>query len=206
MAAWAGPGDDTDEEIRLCRIEYLGDDDWGFALYDPATETCEPAVLPGGQPFGSAVEEMRKRRGMTQEQVAVRMGVSVARVSQIESGDVSTQDRQIQVVTPTKVERIAVTVAATTTGPIPSAPTLAPTSAWPDMASASWPLRCSPRRRSAETSPSIFTSATGSLASMLFSGSPGDSTPDLYSALIFTDSASSACAGFSAWTVTAKGR
>ncbi|MGD0704058.1 MAG: hypothetical protein ABSA02_29755 [Trebonia sp.] len=48
--------DDTDEEIRLCRIEYLGDDDWGFALYDPATETYEPAVLPGGQPFGSAVE------------------------------------------------------------------------------------------------------------------------------------------------------
>jgi transcriptional regulator with XRE-family HTH domain len=78
MAAWAGPGDDTDEEIRLCRIEYLGDDDWGFALYDPATETHEPAVLPGGQPFGS--------------EVAVRMGVSVARVSQIESGDVSTQD------------------------------------------------------------------------------------------------------------------
>ena len=58
MAAWAGPGDDTDEEIRLCRIEYLGDQDWGFALYDPATETYEPAVLllPDGQPFGSAVE------------------------------------------------------------------------------------------------------------------------------------------------------
>ena len=35
MAVWAGPGDDTDEEIRLCRIEYLGDDDRGFALYDP---------------------------------------------------------------------------------------------------------------------------------------------------------------------------
>jgi hypothetical protein len=29
---------------------------WGFALYDPATETYEPAVLPGGQRFGSAVE------------------------------------------------------------------------------------------------------------------------------------------------------
>ncbi len=29
---------------------------------------------------------------MTQEQVATRMGVSVARISQIESGDVSTQD------------------------------------------------------------------------------------------------------------------
>jgi transcriptional regulator with XRE-family HTH domain len=36
--------------------------------------------------------EMRKRRGLTQEQVATRMGLSVARVSQIESGDVSTQD------------------------------------------------------------------------------------------------------------------
>src|ERR1700722_4936066 len=41
---------------------------------------------------GWRLAEMRKRRGMTQEQVAVRMGVSVARVSQIESGDVSTQD------------------------------------------------------------------------------------------------------------------
>jgi hypothetical protein len=53
LAAWAGPGDDTDEEIRLCRIEYLGDDDWALALYDPATETYEPQVLPGGMPFGS---------------------------------------------------------------------------------------------------------------------------------------------------------
>jgi len=35
---------------------------------------------------------MRKRRGMTQEQVVERMGVSVARISQIESGDASTQD------------------------------------------------------------------------------------------------------------------
>ena len=41
---------------------------------------------------GWRLAEMRKRRGMTQEQVAARMGVSVARVSQIESGDVSTQD------------------------------------------------------------------------------------------------------------------
>lgn len=41
---------------------------------------------------GWRLAEMRKRRGMTQEQVAVRMGVSGARVSQIESGDVSTQD------------------------------------------------------------------------------------------------------------------
>ena len=55
----------------------------------------------GPEPFAAAMlgdargwrlAEMRKRRGMTQEQVAERMGVSVARVSQIESGDVSTQD------------------------------------------------------------------------------------------------------------------
>jgi DNA-binding XRE family transcriptional regulator len=34
---------------------------------------------------GWRLAEMRKRRGLTQEQVAIRMGVSVARVSQIES-------------------------------------------------------------------------------------------------------------------------
>jgi len=36
--------------------------------------------------------EMRWQRGMPQEQVALRMGTSVALVSQIERGDVSTQD------------------------------------------------------------------------------------------------------------------
>ncbi len=41
---------------------------------------------------GWRLAEMRKRRGLTQEQVAARMGISVARVSQIERGDVSTQD------------------------------------------------------------------------------------------------------------------
>jgi DNA-binding transcriptional regulator YiaG len=41
---------------------------------------------------GWRLAEMRRRRGLTQEQVAARMSVSVARVSQIESGDVSTQD------------------------------------------------------------------------------------------------------------------
>jgi transcriptional regulator with XRE-family HTH domain len=39
-----------------------------------------------------SLAELRKRREMTQDQVATRMGVSVARVSQIEAGDVSTQD------------------------------------------------------------------------------------------------------------------
>lgn len=41
---------------------------------------------------GWRLGDMRKRRGLTQEQVAARMGVSTARVSQIEAGDVSTQD------------------------------------------------------------------------------------------------------------------
>jgi DNA-binding XRE family transcriptional regulator len=35
---------------------------------------------------GWRLAEMRKRRGLTREQVAVRMGVSVAQVSQIEGG------------------------------------------------------------------------------------------------------------------------
>ena len=45
-----------------------------------------------GDARGWRLAEMRRRRGMTQEQVAARMGVSVARVSQIEGGDVSTQE------------------------------------------------------------------------------------------------------------------
>nr|WP_250002487.1 helix-turn-helix transcriptional regulator [Actinoplanes sp. M2I2] len=41
---------------------------------------------------GWRLAELRKRRDLTQEQVASRMGISVARVSQIEAGDVSTQE------------------------------------------------------------------------------------------------------------------
>lgn len=41
---------------------------------------------------GWRLADMRKRRGLTQEQVATRMGITTGRVSQIESGDVSTQD------------------------------------------------------------------------------------------------------------------
>jgi transcriptional regulator with XRE-family HTH domain len=41
---------------------------------------------------GWRLAEMRKRRGLTQQQVATRLGISVARVSQIETGEVSTQD------------------------------------------------------------------------------------------------------------------
>jgi DNA-binding XRE family transcriptional regulator len=41
---------------------------------------------------GWRLAELRRRRGLTQEQVATRMDVTTARVSQIENGDVSTQD------------------------------------------------------------------------------------------------------------------
>jgi DNA-binding XRE family transcriptional regulator len=44
------------------------------------------------QARGWRLAELRKHRGMTQEQVASRMGVSVARVSRIEAGVVSTHD------------------------------------------------------------------------------------------------------------------
>ena len=70
------------------------------------TDHLQRAIDTAGGPeaFDAAVGEMldenrgwrladlRKRREMTQEQVAARMGVSIARVSQIEAGDVSTQD------------------------------------------------------------------------------------------------------------------
>lgn len=55
-----------------------------------AFEAAVAAMLDDAR--GWRLAEMRKRRGLTQEQVAERMGISVARVSQIESGDVSTQD------------------------------------------------------------------------------------------------------------------
>jgi DNA-binding XRE family transcriptional regulator len=55
-----------------------------------AFDAAVGAMLDGAR--GWRLAEMRKRREMTQEQVAARMGVSVARVSQIERGDVSTQE------------------------------------------------------------------------------------------------------------------
>lgn len=41
---------------------------------------------------GWKLAELRRRQGFTQSQLAERMGVTKARVSQIERGDVSTQD------------------------------------------------------------------------------------------------------------------
>ena len=51
LTAWAEGNDDA-EQIPLCRIEYL-DDDWGFAIYDPATETYTDAVLRTGDYAGN---------------------------------------------------------------------------------------------------------------------------------------------------------
>ena len=54
LTAWAGEGNDDDEQIPLYRIEYLGDDDdCGFAIYDPATETYTDAVLRTGDYAGN---------------------------------------------------------------------------------------------------------------------------------------------------------
>jgi transcriptional regulator with XRE-family HTH domain len=55
-----------------------------------AFDTAVSAMLDEAR--GWRLAELRKRREMTQEQVASRMGVSVARVSQIEAGSVSTQE------------------------------------------------------------------------------------------------------------------
>ena len=50
LIAWAG---DSDEQIPALPHRVLGDDeDWGFAHYDPATETYIPALLRTGQPTG----------------------------------------------------------------------------------------------------------------------------------------------------------
>jgi len=56
MDAWAGEGDENDERIRLCRIEYLGGGDWAFALYDPATDAYAEARLANGQYAGSPTD------------------------------------------------------------------------------------------------------------------------------------------------------
>lgn len=47
--------DDTDEPaIPLCRLGYLGlDDEWEFALYDPATDTYTDTALPDGSFTGT---------------------------------------------------------------------------------------------------------------------------------------------------------
>ncbi|WP_307827515.1 helix-turn-helix transcriptional regulator [Planomonospora sp. ID82291] len=71
-------------ELRTAETPFSG-------LGPPPEEPAHPT--PGQtQAQGWRLSEMRKRRGLTQAQVADRMGISVARVSQIEKGDVSTRE------------------------------------------------------------------------------------------------------------------
>jgi len=63
LDAWAGDGDDSDERTPLRRIEYPGDDDdWAFAIYDPATETYPDALLRTEHPDRPPERRLRHRR------------------------------------------------------------------------------------------------------------------------------------------------
>ena len=60
-----------------------------------ARSRCSPRHAAGRERSSYIAEvlaEIRRRRGMTQAQVAARMGVGKSRVSQIEKGRVSTRD------------------------------------------------------------------------------------------------------------------
>lgn len=46
-------GVSDDDQIQLCRIQYLGDPDhWAFAIWQASTETYVDAALLDGQPTG----------------------------------------------------------------------------------------------------------------------------------------------------------
>jgi hypothetical protein len=60
LIAWAGEGDDDDEQVPLYRIEYLGDDeDWGFAIYDP---DLHPGHAPHRAAHRAPQRRLRHRR------------------------------------------------------------------------------------------------------------------------------------------------
>jgi hypothetical protein len=53
LTGHTGGEGEPQEQIRLCRIEYLGNDhDWAFAIYQASTESYAGAVLLSGQPTG----------------------------------------------------------------------------------------------------------------------------------------------------------
>lgn len=52
FTALIGP-EEEQERIPLCRIEYLGGNQWAFALYDPASNSYIPQLLHTGQWEGS---------------------------------------------------------------------------------------------------------------------------------------------------------
>jgi len=45
--------EDDDDTIKLCRIQYLGDDtEWAFAIWQASSDSYADAVLLNGQPTG----------------------------------------------------------------------------------------------------------------------------------------------------------
>jgi DNA-binding XRE family transcriptional regulator len=68
-------------DIRDEHIERVGQEEF---------EAGKEQMLAEGR--GWRLAEIRRRRGMTQAQVAARMGVGKSRISQIEKGRVSTRD------------------------------------------------------------------------------------------------------------------
>ena len=47
---WRAPAAANSPGRPICG--WAGDENWGFAIHDPATETCTPALLRTGQPTG----------------------------------------------------------------------------------------------------------------------------------------------------------
>jgi DNA-binding XRE family transcriptional regulator len=69
-------------DIRAEQVARAGGED--------AVEAGKQELL--GVSIGSRLAEVRRARGLTQQQVAERMGVTKGRVSQIEKGKISGQD------------------------------------------------------------------------------------------------------------------
>jgi DNA-binding XRE family transcriptional regulator len=69
-------------DIRAAQVERAGGEE--------AVEAGKQELL--AEVIGHRLAEVRKARGLTQQQVADRMGVTKGRVSQIEQGKVSGQD------------------------------------------------------------------------------------------------------------------
>jgi hypothetical protein len=44
--------DDDDDTIKLCRIQYLGDDEWAFVIWQASSDSYADAILLNGQPSG----------------------------------------------------------------------------------------------------------------------------------------------------------
>lgn len=69
-------------DVRAAQVERAGGEE--------AVENGKQELLATVQ--GHRLAEIRRRRGLTQQQLAERMGVTKGRISQIEQGTVSGQD------------------------------------------------------------------------------------------------------------------